>query len=277
MSFAATVADKSSAAHAAVGGVPLDRRTEAQVVRHLIEQSKKSEGGWVLPVNVDVCRQLRVDASARTAIEPATLIVPDGMPLVWASRLLGQPVPERVAGSALIFSLSQAAAAAGRSIYLLGGAPGVADAAAERLSQQFTGLKIVGTDCPPFGFERSATEVEAIRDRLLQASPDVVYVGLGFPKQERLIASLIPVLPTAWFISCGAAIGFAAGAQSRAPEWMRRSGLEWMHRLASEPRRLAKRYLVHDLPFAVRLLTGACMTRVARAMKSRANSRRNEG
>lgn len=248
--------------HVRFAGVTLDRRTETEIVRHVIDQSQAAEGGWVLPVNVDVCRQLRDDATARTLVEGATLIVPDGMPLVWASRLLGQPIPERVAGSALIFSLSAAAATAGRSIYLLGGAPGTPEAAAEKLTRQYPGLKVVGTDSPPFGFEHSTAEMAGIRDRLRQAAPDIVYVGLGFPKQEKLIASLLPELPAAWFISCGAAIGFAAGTMNRAPMWMRRSGLEWAHRLISEPRRLYRRYLIHDLPYAAGLLFSAAATRI---------------
>jgi N-acetylglucosaminyldiphosphoundecaprenol N-acetyl-beta-D-mannosaminyltransferase len=262
MGSTARTAVMPSAEHVRLGGVLLDRRTEAEIVRLIITRSQDAEGGWVLPVNVDVCRQLRENAAARDVVAGATLVVPDGMPLVWASRLMGEPIPERVAGSALIFSLSQAAADAGRSIYLLGGAPGAAEAAAGRLSEQYPGLKVAGTDCPPFGFERSAAEVAGIRDRLLQAAPDIVYVGLGFPKQERLIAELVPALPAAWFVSCGAAIGFAAGTQTRAPAWMRRSGLEWAHRLLSEPRRLARRYLIHDLPYAAALLAAAAVHRV---------------
>jgi N-acetylglucosaminyldiphosphoundecaprenol N-acetyl-beta-D-mannosaminyltransferase len=97
-----------------------------------------------------------------------------------------------------------------------------------------------------------------------------VYVGLGFPKQERLIASLMPALPSAWFIGCGAAIGFAAGTVNRAPEWMRQSGLEWTHRLISEPRRLFRRYIVHDLPYAAGLLACAAAVRVRGEARRRA-------
>ena len=253
-----------SAEYTELNGVKLDRRTEADVVRSIITRSQAGEGGWVVTANVDICRQLGRNAQARALVEGATLVVADGMPLVWASRLMGQPVAERVAGSALIFSLSEAAAAAGRSIYIIGGAPGTAEAvsAADRLSEMYPGLKVAGLDSPPFGFEHSEAESSGIRDRLRQAAPDIVYVGLGFPKQEKLTASLAPALPTAWFIGCGAAIGFAGGTTDRAPAWMRRSGLEWVHRLLREPRRLFRRYLIHDLPFAALLLLSACVIRV---------------
>jgi N-acetylglucosaminyldiphosphoundecaprenol N-acetyl-beta-D-mannosaminyltransferase len=99
-------------------------------------------------------------------------------------------------------------------------------------------------------------------DQLLTANPDIVYVGLGFPKQERLIATLAPALPGAWFVACGAAIPFAAGSLPRAPAWMRQSGLEWLFRLISEPRRLARRYLFDDAPYAMRLLATCLLTRI---------------
>jgi N-acetylglucosaminyldiphosphoundecaprenol N-acetyl-beta-D-mannosaminyltransferase len=99
------------------------------------------------------------------------------------------------------------------------------------------------------------------------AAPDIVYVGLGCPKQERLIARVAPSLPGAWFIGCGAAIPFAAKVQRRAPRWMRRAGLSWLFRLATEPRRLFKRYVVHDLPFAARLLISSAVARVTQSWR----------
>ena len=234
-----------------------DRCTEAEAIRHIITQSCAGAGGWVVTPNVDICRRIGRDEQARALVATATMVVADGMPLVWASRLTGNPLPERVTGSALIFTLSAAAAAAGRSIYLLGDDPGVAQSAADRLEARYRGLKVVGTDSPPFGFENSEAEIEGIRGRLLQAAPDIVWVGLGFPKQEKLIALLTPVMPAVWFIGCGAAIGFAGGKTRRAPAWMRQSGLEWIYRLVSEPRRLFRRYLIDDLPFAVGLLASS--------------------
>ena len=123
-------------------------------------------------------------------------------------------------------------------------------------------MRIAGADAPPPGFDRGPAELEAVRARLVQAKPDIVFVGLGFPKQERVIAALVADLPTAWFVGCGAAIPLAAGVVPRAPGWMQRAGLEWLFRLLREPRRLFRRYLVDDLPFALRLLAGAVAARL---------------
>jgi N-acetylglucosaminyldiphosphoundecaprenol N-acetyl-beta-D-mannosaminyltransferase len=128
-----------------------------------------------------------------------------------------------------------------------------------RLAQAFPRLDIAGTLCPPVGFERESRWTDRIVAALGQAQPDIVYVGLGFPKQEHLIADLRPLFPRTWFLGVGVSISFVAGDVSRAPAWMQRTGLEWIHRLAQEPDRLARRYLVDGLPFAARLLVGSAL------------------
>jgi N-acetylglucosaminyldiphosphoundecaprenol N-acetyl-beta-D-mannosaminyltransferase len=256
-----------------VAGLTFDRCTEVQVVAHVIAAARRGLGGWVATPNVDICRAAGRDPQLLDLLSGASLVVADGMPLVWATRLRGDPLPERVTGSSLIYSLTDAAAQHGQSIYLLGGEPGVADRAAEVLSGRYPGLAVVGTDSPSLNFHVSPDSVEAIRRRLAAARPDIVFVGLGFPKQERLIAQLAPSFPGTWFISCGAAIPFAAGTLRRAPQWMQRSGLEWAFRLGREPRRLVKRYLVDDLPFAAALLLSAMPVHSHRA-PSRRTARR---
>jgi len=239
--------------HTQLAGFEFDLLIEAEVVGHIVSESRVGRGGWVATPNIDNAR-LRRDPALRDLVRSATLVVPDGMPLLWAARLRGYPLAERVTGSSLIFSLTSAAASAGLSVYMLGGDPGVPDLAGTELARRYPGLQVAGADAPPVGFEESPDGVALIRKRLCQAPPDVVYVGLGFPKQERLIAELVTALPCAWFIGCGAAIPFAAGTLPRAPIWMQRSGLEWMFRLLKEPRRLFRRYVVYDLPYAARLL-----------------------
>jgi N-acetylglucosaminyldiphosphoundecaprenol N-acetyl-beta-D-mannosaminyltransferase len=235
-----------------VAGLEFDALTEEQVVARIVTELEHGEGGRVVTPNVDICRQASRDPEAGELIRAASTVVADGMPLVWASRLQGDPLPERVTGASLIFSLSAAAAADGWSVYLLGGDPGVPEQAAAALADRSPGLQVAGTDAPAPGFE-----LAEVRRRVEAAHPDIVFVGLGFPKQEQVIAAVAPRLPGAWFVGCGAAIPFAAGALPRAPEWMQRTGLEWAWRLLSEPRRLFRRYLVEDLPFAVRLLVSA--------------------
>ena len=128
--------------------------------------------------------------------------------------------------------------------------------AAARLAADCPGLRIAGTLCPEYNFERDRAAYAEFRAAVRAAQPDLVFVGLGFPKQEKVITRLRAELPRTWFIGCGAAVNFVAGDIDRAPRWMQRTGLEWAHRLASEPRRLASRYLKHDAPYALRLLAG---------------------
>lgn len=249
---------------AALAGLELDPLTEQEVVTQVLDALRVGRGGWIATLNIDICRAIRRDADLATLLAGASLTVPDGMPLIWAARMRGDPLPERVTGAALIFSLSEAAATAGRSVYLLGGAPGVPEQAAAQLGARYPGLVVSGTDAPPVGFDATPDGIAAARARAVAAAPDVVFVGLGFPKQERLIAELAPAMPHTWFVACGAAIPFAAGALPRAPEWMQQVGMEWLFRLVSEPRRLARRYLVDDLPFAASLLAASAAHRLGK-------------
>jgi N-acetylglucosaminyldiphosphoundecaprenol N-acetyl-beta-D-mannosaminyltransferase len=246
----------------ALAGLGFDPLTETQAVRHIIESARQGRGGWVATPNIDICRVAATSPALRTLLGSASLVVPDGMPLLWAARLRGDTLPERVAGSSLIFSLTEAAAENGLSIYLLGGEPGVPARAAEALRNRYPGLVVTGSDSPRVDREPTAGTIGAVRSRLAAAAPDIVYVGLGFPKQERLIDGLAASLPGVWFISCGAAIPFAAGAVPRAPRWMQNAGLEWVFRLMSEPRRLFGRYVLHDIPYAGRLLASSALRRL---------------
>ncbi|MGY1727510.1 WecB/TagA/CpsF family glycosyltransferase [Geodermatophilus sp. SYSU D01062] len=250
-------ADPFSVRLCTVGGTDIAALTEDAVVRRVLDGWADGEGGWIVTVNVDILRLAARDAEMARLVSGATLAVADGMPLVWASRLAGDPLPARVTGASLVDTLAEAAARAGRSVYLLGGDPGVPEAAAAALAERHPGTEVVGTDSPPYGFDRSEEQVAAVVDRVVAAQPDLVLVGLGFPKQERLIARLRPLLPAAWLLGCGAGIPFAAGQYRRAPGVLQRIGAEWVHRLALEPRRLARRYLVEDLPFALDLLSRA--------------------
>ncbi|GAA4104731.1 WecB/TagA/CpsF family glycosyltransferase [Nonomuraea soli] len=247
-----------------VAGVAIDPLTETQVVEHVMKALAGGRGGHVITPNVDICRAVAKDASLRKLVRRAELVVADGMPLVWASRLKDRPLPERVTGADLIWSLSKASAREGHPIYLLGGPPGVAAQAAEQLTAYHPKLKVCGFDAPPYGFETTVDGVARVRRRLATARPRVVFVGLGFPKQDLLIAQLRDAHPETWFVGCGAAISFAAGVQSRAPQWMQDSGLEWLFRLACEPGRLARRYLVNDLPFMTAYLARCAWRRYAR-------------
>jgi N-acetylglucosaminyldiphosphoundecaprenol N-acetyl-beta-D-mannosaminyltransferase len=244
-------------------GTGIDRITEAEVVAVVRDAVAHGRGGRIITPNIDILRQAQRDDDVRRFLSDADLVVADGMPLIWASRLGGTPLPERVAGSSLIWSLSRGLGHDGRSIFMVGGRPageGIADGATravDRLARACPGLRVAGALCPDFGFERDEFRYADLCDKIVGAEPDLVFVGLGFVKQERMIERLRDRLPGAWFIGCGAAVNFVAGDIDRAPRWMQRTGLEWAHRLGTEPRRLAGRYLRHDAPYALRLLARA--------------------
>ena len=244
-------------------GVQIHAVTEEQAVDHVVRSLEQRRGGWVVTPNLDHLRRLAHDQKLKALYRHATLAVADGMPLIWASRIQGTPLPARVAGSDLIGSLSGAAAEHGKSIFLLGGDPGTAEGAADALSRRYGNVRIAGTYCPPVGFEKDPAEMRKVIVRLQEADPDIVYVALGSPKQEWLIGELRGYLPRAWWLGIGISFSFLSGRVRRAPKWMQRTGLEWVHRLAQEPRRLAKRYLVDGLPFAAGLLANAVLNRVA--------------
>jgi len=237
-----------------LNNVKLHAVGEQQVISYILDQMNAGRGGVVVTPNLDHLRRYCRDLSFGALIAEADLVVADGMPLVWASRLQGTPLPERVPGSNLISSLSAAAGAQGRSVFLLGGDVGTAEGAARTLKQKYPGVRIAGTHFPPFGFQNSPKEMGAIIQVLSEARPDIVYVALGSPKQEKLIARLRPILPGAWWIGVGNSFSFLAGHVKRAPIWMQRIGMEWLHRLMQEPRRLFKRYLIVGVPFAASLL-----------------------
>lgn len=236
---------------------------EADVVRLVEHGWSGKKGGWIITANIDIARAAVRDRRLAALVAEADYVVADGMPIVWTSRINGDPVPERVTGSSLVFSLAAAAASAGRSVYLLGGDPGVPEAAARALIERYPRLRVAGTYSPPFGFEHSRSGMDSLVRRVADCAPDLVLAGLGFPKQEHVIRELRDVLPDAWYVGCGAGIPYAAGQFRRAPAAMQRAGAEWLHRLAMEPRRLARRYLADDAPFALRLLTGALLRNFA--------------
>ncbi len=252
-----------------IGGEWFDPVTEEAVADRVLVGLEAGQGGRIVTPNVDILRLAnrngRLAAEVRGFFADATLVVADGMPLVWASRLSGTPLPERVTGAGLIWTLSAALGRARRSIYILGGQPAPlydgAQRAAAALAASCPGLSVAGHQAPEFGFERNPDTYPMILEEIIEAKPDLVFVGLGFPKQERVISDLRPHMPAAWFLGCGAAVGFVAGETKRAPFWMQRSGLEWAHRLAQEPGRLAGRYLAHDAPYAMRLLARAATQR----------------
>jgi len=243
-------------------GVKLHAITEVDCIRRIIDELKAGRGGVVVTPNLDHLRRYLHDVNFGALVAEADLVVADGMPLVWASRLQGTPLPERVAGSNLIGSLSAAAADCGKSIFLLGGSPGTAEGAARVLATRYPHLKVAGHYFPPIGFEQDPAEMANIIAVLSTAKPDIVYVALGSPKQERLIAKLRQILPNSWWLGVGNSFSFLCGDVRRAPLWLQKIGMEWAHRLLQEPKRLFRRYIMVGIPFAAKLLGKSLARRV---------------
>lgn len=203
----------------------------------------------VFTPNVDHIVRCDRDAAFRDAYDRASLRIVDGMILMWAARLLGKPVAAKLSGSDMVPRLSEVAAREGYRVFLFGAAPGVADEAAERLRDRYPGLTIAGTYSPPMGFEKDEQEngkaIEAVRS----ANADLLFVALGSPKQEVWMARHRDALGVPLMMGIGATLDFVSGRVRRAPVWMQNAGLEWVWRLAQEPRRLWRRYLVEDSGF----------------------------
>ncbi|MEW6074532.1 MAG: WecB/TagA/CpsF family glycosyltransferase [Planctomycetota bacterium] len=240
-------------------GIGIHAISAAEVVDYVLNELDQGRGGWVVTSNLDHLHRLLRDSDFQRLYEEADLRVVDGVVLVWACHLQRTPVPERVAGFDLLVSLSQGAAQRGRSIFLLGGNPGAADGAAAVLAARFPGLKIAGAECPPFGFEKDPLAMGRISKRLVKEKPDIVLVALGSPKQEFVVRMLKDDLPGAWWLGVGIGFSILTGETRRPPAWMRRRGLEWLHRLSQEPARLFPRYVIQGLPFAVLLLLRCAM------------------
>ena len=258
-----TTSRPTSSAHPTivVDGVPINPMTEDQVVDHVLGELEQGRGGLIVTPNTDIMRQLRRGYDDVRAA--ASLTVADGMPVVWASRVQGTPLPARVTGADLVWSLSRAAGRRSLRVFLLGAGPGVAERAGAALVEASEGLVVAGSLSPDLGFDARPESLAAVIDTVASTRPDLVYVALGFPRQERVAIALRERLPATWMLGCGGALDMAAGDTERAPERWQRWGGEWVHRLRLQPRRLAKRYLVDDLPYAAGLFARSALHRVS--------------
>jgi N-acetylglucosaminyldiphosphoundecaprenol N-acetyl-beta-D-mannosaminyltransferase len=238
----------SSAAGIPLFGFVFDDLTQPGLLERIGAAIGARRRCWVATLNVNLLCLAHRDPAYCGVLERADLRIADGMPIVWMSRLRGTPLAGRVTGSDLLVPLAERAAASGWRVFLCGAAAGVADRAAEELARRAPGLRVVGTASPSLADPPGPGEARANAELLAAiraAAPDVLLVALGSPKQERWIdaqyrsgALEVPVT-----IGVGASFDFVAGRQVRAPRWMRRSGLEWVHRALTQPGRLGPRYL----------------------------------
>ncbi len=188
------------------------------------------------------------DPALRLIHNNAGMVTPDGMPLVWLSRLYGHKHVQRVYGPDLLLATCARSMKHGWRHFFYGGKAGVADLLAQRLTARFPGLQVAGTYSPPFR-PLSAEEDEEVVNKINAANPDVVWVGLSTPKQERWMHAHVHRLSASVLLGVGAAFDFHAGLKPQAPPWIQQSGMEWLFRMLTEPRRLGKRYLYNNPRF----------------------------
>lgn len=222
----------------------LDMRQTVDRIHGWIESDER-DCKYVVTPNVDHVVMLQKNEQLQQAYEDASMVVADGFPLIVASKWLGNPLPERVAGSELVPLLFDRFQERDRPtrVYLLGAMPGVAVKAARAIDRRWSNIRVVGTYSPPFGFQDDEAECEAILKRIQDSEPELVVFGVGAPKQEIWTQRFHKRIDAKALLCVGATIDFLAGEKAQAPVWMRRCGLEWLHRCASEPKRLVKRYL----------------------------------
>ncbi|MFN7137789.1 MAG: WecB/TagA/CpsF family glycosyltransferase [Limisphaerales bacterium] len=231
----------TSAPQIAILGVPFDNITTAEAVALIEQMVASGRPHYLATANVDFLVQAQEDVELRRILMDAHLVLCDGTPLLWASRLLDNPLPERVAGSDLVPLLLRIAAEKQYKVFFLGGTPESTSRAVEKLKKQHPTLQIVGHYSPPFS-PLIEMDHEEIHRRIESARPDLLFVSFGCPKQEKWISMHYRSLGVPVSVGVGATIDFIAGTARRAPRWMQKSGLEWVFRLLQEPRRLFKRY-----------------------------------
>jgi N-acetylglucosaminyldiphosphoundecaprenol N-acetyl-beta-D-mannosaminyltransferase len=230
-------------------GQSLEAVDLAAAAGQVMELVRSGRGGLVVTMNVDHAVQLEKPGALRDAYARAALRYADGMPIVWLSQLTRRPLPARVAGSDLVPLVLELAAQSGLRVHLVGGAPEVAAEAERRILEAYPTLTWTGHVSPPRGFDLDPEVDLAIAEQVAQSRPHLVLVCLGAPKQEAWALRHEELLRSSVLLCVGATVDFLAGTQRRAPAWACRMGLEWVHRLASEPRRLWRRYLVDDRRF----------------------------
>jgi N-acetylglucosaminyldiphosphoundecaprenol N-acetyl-beta-D-mannosaminyltransferase len=238
----------ASAQRLRIGHVPIDALTFEQALDGIVALASHGHGGYVVTPNIDHVVLADSNGAFREAYEKASLSLVDGMPLLWASRLLGTPLPQKISGADLVEPLMQRAAKEGLRVYLLGAGPGVAQKAGEVLQARYR-VNIVGCDAPMLSLSPDAAETREALERLKAARPHLVLVALGAPKQEILMCRFKDAYAPAVALGIGASLDFIAGTVPRAPKWMSENGLEWAYRLSREPKRLWRRYLVNDPKF----------------------------
>lgn len=230
-------------------GIEIDNISMSETIDAITASVDKKENIFVVTPNVDHIVKLRHDKNFLEAYKNASLIVTDGMPILWAAMFLGRPLKEKVSGSDLFLKLCEVASRKGYRLFFLGGREGAAVGASEALKRRYPDIQIAGMYSPPFGFENNPEENNKISGMIRSSRPHILFVGLSAPKQEEWIFRHYRELGVPVSIGVGVTFEFVSGIIKRAPRWMQKAGLEWFWRLMMEPKRLWKRYLIDDMEF----------------------------
>ncbi|HEY6532071.1 MAG TPA: WecB/TagA/CpsF family glycosyltransferase [Acidimicrobiales bacterium] len=243
----------STDARVDVLGVPVSAISLDQALDQAVSWIEARDPHFVTFTGVHGVMECQTDPELEWIHCQAGMVCPDGMPMVWASKYAGVKDTTRVYGPDFMLAMAERAAAEGYTSFFYGGNEGVADQLAGILTERFPGFRSVGTYCPPF---RPLTddEKQEVVDTITAANPDMVWVGLSTPKQERWMAEFVERLDVPVLFGVGAAFDIHSGNLAQAPKWMQRNGLEWLYRLGVEPKRLWRRYLVNNPKFAVKVL-----------------------
>jgi N-acetylglucosaminyldiphosphoundecaprenol N-acetyl-beta-D-mannosaminyltransferase len=241
-----TISEFESVGRTTVWDVPFDLVTRHQAVDQIARLIQLGNPSYVITANVNYVMLHHQQTELQAVTEQAALILADGQPIVWRSLLNAERLPARVAGSELIYDLAARASQHGWGIYFLGGEPGVAQICADKLRQRYPGLRIAGVESPPFR-PLTAEEQQAQDKRIQQSGAQILLVAFGQPKGELWIHRNYQRLGVPVSIQLGASFDFVAGTAQRAPRFLRRSGLEWAHRMCCDPRRLVRRYAANAL------------------------------
>ena len=228
-------------------GIYIDNMDASEIAEHVFECVKKRTPVQIVGVNVDQIVTVNKITTSKRIFLDAEVVFIDGKPIKWMCWLLGRKVKARITGPDLMEYICKKGASQELKVFLLGAGPGVAKKCGDILEAKYPGIHAVGSYSPPFGFQNDDAEIQKINTMLRNSGADLLFVGMGSPKQDIFIYENMRKYDIPVSFSMGAALDFIAGNVKRAPRWMVRCGLEWVHRISQNPKRLWKRYLVTDI------------------------------
>ena len=225
----------------------INNLTMTETIDEIEKMIASNQKSYVVAINVDVIMKIENDPYLKKIVDEADMVLVDGKPLVWISKMYGKPLKAKISGSDLVPLLCDVSAEKDYKIFILGGKEGIAEQAKQKLIEKHPNIKIVGTYAPPFGFEKDENELNKINHMISNVHPDLLISCFGCPKQEKWIYENIDKYDAKVSICAGATVDFLAGNVKRAPRWMSEHGLEWFYRFLKEPKRMFKRYFIDDV------------------------------